>query len=68
MTIELTDNEVWLMLGVLEAHSANVKLKAASGKWNRDKAQHYCKKMCDLSSKLYQRQVQIDMNKARAGE
>lgn len=61
MTIELTDNEVWLMLSVLEAHSANIKIKAANGKWNKAKAEHFCKRMCDLSRKLYYTQMNVEI-------
>ena len=62
MTIELTNEEIYLLLNVLEAHSANIKIKAAKGEYNKEVADSKCKRMCELSSKIYQKKIREKRN------
>ena len=63
MKIELTDDEIYTLLGVLESRSASAKLQAYQGKRDKEATEKYCKKLCDLSSKLYYSKIKTEEQK-----
>ncbi len=59
--MELSDNDLWLMLSVIEAYSAHIKLNLK--KYNHAIAMHKLSKMTELSSRIYAEALRRDKEK-----
>ena len=64
--MELSDNDLWLMLSAIEAYSAHIKLNFK--KYNRALAGHKLSRMCDLSSRIYAETLRRDAEKQKDSE
>ena len=61
--MELSDNDLWLMLSVIEAYSAHIKLNLK--KYNHAISMHKLSKMAELSSRIYAESLRRDEEKQK---
>ena len=58
-TVNLTEQEIEILMRATEAESAKAKIQAAMGKRDKEKTKMYTDKLCAVNSKLYRKILEI---------